>query len=205
MGIELHLDQAPSSPFTGNLEGTSTSSLNSNRVTDEASRIGMAHRLENDLYSDSGGHPKASKEEMWGPSVIKVGITVQETQACGTLYIDPGGGYGARQLTFCSRSNDDGDRGDAPSVSLGLHWKWPGGQSEGLPALWELLHELGHGLHLLLSSQPGSSIREAADTADTRPVLKHFGGLHLPLDILEVPSMLMEKLAMDPDCLQVLL
>jgi hypothetical protein len=96
-------------------------------------------------------------------------------------------------------------------VSLGLGWKWPGGTSDGLPALWELLHEMGHGIHLLLScccpsasSLPSEVIKppNSRSTPQDRRY-KHFSGLHLPLDLLEVPSMLMEKLAMDPIFLQV--
>lgn len=118
-----------------------------------------------------------------------------------------------------------GDPTGPPYVSLGLSWKWPGGNSDGLPALWELLHEMGHGIHLILSccdrelppdeamikpttSSPedvnelGLSSTDGAHSASR--LYKHFCGLHLPLDLLEVPSMLMEKLAMDPIFLQVM-
>jgi hypothetical protein len=88
-------------------------------------------------------------------------------------------------------------------VSLGLSWRWEGGHAEALPALWELLHEAGHGLHLLLSSQgggggsgsgDGSSIGSDGDSVSSGGGVgtssgggwKHFGGLHLPLDVLEV-------------------
>jgi len=170
-----------------------------------ADRMGSFTVIRHEESGEDQSDEDQSDEELWSPSVIKMTVSVLETSACGTLYIDPGGGYGARQLTFCSTSGGGGQH-KPPAASLGLSWKWPAGRADGLPALWELLHELGHGLHLLLSSQPtggGDSGAAASDAAGARLVLKHFGGLHLPLDILEVPSMLMEKLAMHPLCLQV--
>jgi len=52
----------------------------------------------------------------------------------------------------------------------------------------ELLHELGHAVHLIASSYAAP--------------YKLFGGLHLPLEVLEVPSILFERFAMDPRSLQ---
>lgn len=57
-------------------------------------------------------------------------------------------------------------------VACGLVWSWAGQQTHSPEALWELCHELGHGVHLVLSScqQPFAA----------------FGGLQLPLESLEV-------------------
>ena len=54
---------------------------------------------------DSDALPAAASSahgsvETWGPSVLKFTVEVPETGAMGVLYIDPGGGYGARQLDF---------------------------------------------------------------------------------------------------------
>lgn len=122
-------------------------------------------------------------------------------------------------------------------------------------ALHELLHELGHALHLLLSHTPlthspphtstthlhtpsgtGSTARTSSERAGTAllngpsstinstgsstststgtsssiatsapsasfPRYGHFGGLQLPLDLLEVPSSLLQTLAYDPAAL----
>ncbi len=147
----------------------------------------------------------SSSAELWSSNVIKVEVSVPETGASGILHIDPGGAYGARQLAFPrrGRKDDSGSRGrrvELPSVSLGLMWRWPGGRAEGLPALFELLHEVGHGLHLILSNSGGGP---AEEEDGNRNCFKHFGGIHLPLDFLEVPSTLMEQMAMHPACLQV--
>ena len=173
--------------------------------------------------------------EVWGPQVLTVHVRVPETGAQGTLYLDPGGGYGARQLHFSRSGLQDSANSttstrsegiEVPCVSLGLRWRWPHGAADGLPALWELLHECGHALHLLLSSSARTDTRARAGNSDssfssddvgsvaggacdsgsvTGPVWKHFSGLHLPLDLLEVPSTLMEQLAMHPRTLAVIL
>jgi hypothetical protein len=92
---------------------------------------------------------------------------------------------------------------------------------------------MGHGIHLLLSSNStrtsciptsvttahaSSEIRdeliseqihpqEAASPSDHSREMnfKHFCGLHLPLDYLEIPSMFMEKMVMNPKTLKVIL
>lgn len=77
-----------------------------------------------------------------------------------------------------------------PVVAIGLKWPWHGGRAGNLAAVWELFHELGHATHLILSSahQP----------------FKHFGGLHLPLDVLEAPSSLFEKFLVHPQCVRII-
>lgn len=84
-------------------------------------------------------------------------------------------------------------------------------------ALHELLHELGHAVHLVISSAvptgttaPGVASTGAAgkppavattgDDGGGR-VYMHFGGMQLPLDVLEVPSSLLQTLAYDPAAL----
>ncbi|GFH16507.1 NDK domain-containing protein, partial [Haematococcus lacustris] len=69
-------------------------------------------------------------------------------------------------------------------VSLGLSAPWQGGRAGRLPALWELLHELGHGLHLLMAGR--------------RCCWGQGGALGLPLELLEVPSTLCEHLLTCP-------
>ncbi|KAJ9529692.1 hypothetical protein QJQ45_014462 [Haematococcus lacustris] len=71
-----------------------------------------------------------------------------------------------------------------PQVSLGLSAPWQGGRAGRLPALWELLHELGHGLHLLMAGR--------------RCCWGQGGALGLPLELLEVPSTLCEHLLTCP-------
>ncbi len=57
-----------------------------------------------------------------------------------------------------------------PAVSVGLQQAWvqpkAGDNGQVAGGLWELMHELGHALHLLLSSHG--------------KMFKLFGGLHLP-------------------------
>ncbi|GFH16535.1 NDK domain-containing protein, partial [Haematococcus lacustris] len=72
-------------------------------------------------------------------------------------------------------------------VSLGLSAPWQGGRAGRLPALWELLHELGHGLHLLMAGH--------------RCCWGQGGALGLPLELLEVPSTLCEHLLTCPTSL----
>ena len=239
MGIQLELDSHQSVEGRGQQEGNVSPTLNQH-MAESASAAATGFGLgANSAAFGSGASGAASGRpaELWSETVLRVTLSVPETGARGVLYVDPGGGYGARQLHFSSssssRSHSTGDTPsqqqvalpiDLPAVSLGLMWRWPGGMADGLPALWELLHELGHGVHLLLSSQrqphsptqsdtgiAGSTGRGNAATPDgesdgeigTRSDFKHFGGLHLPLDILEVPSTFMEKLAMHPATLQV--
>lgn len=90
--------------------------------------------------------------------------------------------------------------------------------AESPAALHELLHEVGHALHLTLSSsaaaaQPFLSADASATATSANSGLgtstaasgaegvMHFGGLQLPLDVLEVPSSLLQTLAYDPAAL----
>ena len=238
MGIQLDLDSHQSAGGRSQQEGSGTPTLNQHMAESaSAAATGFGFGANSAAFgSGATGAAAGRPAELWSETVLTVNLSVPETGARGVLYVDPGGGYGARQLNFSSSNSRRPNAGgavsqqqaalpiDQPAVSLGLMWRWPGGMADGLPALWELLHELGHGVHLLLSSQrqphsptqsdtgiAGSTGRGNAATPDgesdgeigTRSDFKHFGGLHLPLDILEVPSTFMEKLAMHPATLQV--
>lgn len=227
MGITLELQDPPPQPSSA----STSNAIDADAFAPGGFGFGRDSEAEQRQEVFPGG------VEVWGPQVLTVHVCVPETGAQGTLYLDPGGGYGARQLHF-SRSglqdsadtawNTRSEAGEVPCVSLGLRWRWPHGAADGLPALWELLHECGHALHLLLSSsattrtdthtRPGSGDSScssddvgsvaggACDSGSvTGPVWKHFSGLHLPLDLLEVPSTLMEQLAMHPRTLAVIL
>ena len=239
MGIQLDLDSHQSVDGRSQQEGSGSPTLNQH-MAESASAAATGFGFGANIAAfDSGASGAASGRpvELWSETVLRLTLSVPETGAKGVLYIDPGGGYGARQLHFGSSSGGRHPSAgnavsqqqvslpvDLPAVSLGLMWRWPGGKPDGLPALWELLHELGHGVHLLLSSQRQPPSPPQFDTSkETRSGrsnavmpdgnsdgkisssggFKHFGGLHLPLDMLEVPSTFMEKLAMHPATLQV--
>eukprot|EP00798_Chlamydomonas_sp_ICE-L_P016207 gene16207-22371_t len=177
--------------------------------------------------------PRAQAPDVWSDNVLCFEVYVPETGAYGVLYIDPGGGYGARQLRFCcsrlglnqggrtqatselasevAGSRDSNITSHSAAVSIGLKWEWKGGQADGLAAINELMHEMGHGLHLILSSTtPPSPLtllergQIDASRLDLPPLYKLFGGLHQPLDLLEVPSTLFERFLADPHTLRLI-
>ncbi|PNW87128.1 hypothetical protein CHLRE_02g110200v5 [Chlamydomonas reinhardtii] len=166
--------------------------------------------------------------------------TAEGVQMRGVMYLDLGSGYGTRQLRFPAGGVDAGSRADGaaadagallgqqeargggmgalPAVAVGLKWEWRDGVAESPAALHELLHEVGHALHLTLSSsaaaaQPFLSADASATATSANSGLgtstaasgaegvMHFGGLQLPLDVLEVPSSLLQTLAYDPAAL----
>ncbi|GLC56158.1 FRAS1- extracellular matrix protein 2 [Pleodorina starrii] len=189
--------------------------------------------------------------ELWDPRVVRLTVW-SERRLAGVVYLDPGTGYGTRQLRFPAGSTaastsapageapaaaaagadqgasraeggdsvsgggggGDGGFGGArpestPAVAVGLQWDWRGGCAANPSALHELLHEMGHALHLILSSGPRqhgdnpAAATAATATAGVRgQTLMHWGGLQLPLDLLEVPSSLMQTLAYDPAVLE---
>ena len=62
--------------------------------------------------------PSPVPAELWGPAVSKIIVEVPETGAIGVIYIEPGGGYGARQLGF----GGDHDGLDEGAAEYGLIW-----------------------------------------------------------------------------------
>lgn len=134
--------------------------------------------------------------------------TVTRSQL-GLLYIELDAGYGTRLLRYgnCQQSavssrgpdsavteqevaaqNDGQDEHDLPAVSIGLQFATTSLTAVG--SLREVLHELGHALHLLLSSGQAHM---------------HFGGLFWPKDIIEFPSMLFERFCLHPSTVALLL
>ncbi|KAG2436265.1 hypothetical protein HXX76_006576 [Chlamydomonas incerta] len=176
--------------------------------------------------TEQGPHSAAAVSSVRGAN-LDAGCrgTAGSLQMRGVVYLDLGTGYGTRQLRFPAGGLEGGgDAGGAaaaagsmqgqqeapgcgegalPAVAVGLKWEWRDGAAESPAALHELLHEMGHALHLTLSSS--STARKpvecsdalAAPTAADAAVM-HFGGLQLPLDALEVPSSLLQTLAYDP-------
>ncbi len=148
---------------------------------------------------------------------VSLGARRQGRRLAGVLCVEPGGGYGTRQLRFartwgraerqalpCERRGEEEEArwDEAAAVAVGLQQRWPterrgegrrgggcGGGEAGrrggasTSALLELLHELGHALHLLLCSSSSSSGSSASAPSTW---FHHFGALQLPLDLLEV-------------------
>jgi hypothetical protein len=246
--------------------------------------------------------PAGGGAEAWGPRVRVLSVVDRRGGLLGTLYVDPGGGYGTRVLRHgawpwlppgSGGGGGDGGKGQgdavdggwaaqrlwaaaeaqrsgaepasaawppplepelvsslqgaaagAPAIAIGLSGPQPpggggsggsGGEDEeatdalSLPLLWELSHELGHAVHLLLSSSPdvaaaaavlaaaggggggeGSGDGECAGEGDSSggsgggefaasPLLS---GRFLPPDLLELPSALFERLMLEPRALR---
>ncbi|EFJ42770.1 hypothetical protein VOLCADRAFT_119303 [Volvox carteri f. nagariensis] len=151
--------------------------------------------------------------ELWDPRVVRVTVW-SERGLVGVVYLHPGSGYGTRQLRFpAGASNGDpdstGGSGALPynadhessvaAVAIGLQAEWRNGRTGSPAALHELLHEMGHALHLLLSAAaPRPVDGGGGGDAGGGRTLMHFSGIHLPLDVLEVPSSLLQTLAYDP-------
>ncbi|KAF5842728.1 hypothetical protein DUNSADRAFT_5496 [Dunaliella salina] len=174
--------------------------------------------------SDLGGEVPAESSlaaDLWDAGVIRLvleswggGNAGPHADALsvplGVCYLHPGGGYGTRQLRFarqapsslsshyrrategpnvpCGVEYPETCWDQLPVVSVGLQQPWRRGYAGKLAAVMELLHELGHAVHLIASSH-------------TAPY-KLFGGLHSLLEVLEVPSILFERFAMDPRSLR---
>ncbi|GIL81760.1 hypothetical protein Vretifemale_10771 [Volvox reticuliferus] len=101
-------------------------------------------------------------------------------------------GSSCRSLGVSGDSDNVPYYASAPAVAVGLQWELRDGCAGSTSALHELLHEMGHALHLVLSSAPKPLHSSGIVT------FMHCGGLHLPLDVLEVPSSLLQMLAYDP-------
>jgi intermediate peptidase len=154
--------------------------------------------------------------EAWVPGLRKYALVQaaaagEEGQRLGTLFIDVSAGYGTQMLHFGALgvpasapasprprpagAATPGRRRQAaapdlwraqglPVVAIGLQ---SGGQLGGAAlhlGLWELLHELGHALHFLLSAQRCQRL--------------HLHACRCPMELLEVPSHILERLAMHP-------
>lgn len=258
MGLRLRVMPHTSHPAVQTVASTVMSSTSSN--------TGSTKYSTGSTPSSTGGGTGAATRPcgatahthaaLWGSSVVALQLDDLATGATGMVFLDPGSGYGTRQLrfsrawgaapsppfpapnfpavgsdataatagaagaspaspkmsaplqdsggqlqrteeqqagtTFATSAAGCGDNEPRPQlplvvVSCGLAWSWQDGKAGAPEAIWELLHELGHAVHLVLSS--------------AHAPFKLFGGLHLPLDVLEVPSMLFEKLLLHPDTL----
>jgi Zn-dependent oligopeptidase len=157
---------------------------------------------------------EVSAGEGWTEGLRKYSVqSAAGQQHMGTLFIDTSAGYGTQMLHFgslgaqqdasqagsspASSSQQDAhaqQQGDAcaeqPVVAVGL---LSGGQLAGRNlslGLWELLHELGHAMHFILSAQHCHHL--------------HFHGCRCPLELLEVPSHIFERFAMHPASLRII-
>ncbi|GIL68291.1 hypothetical protein Vafri_21579, partial [Volvox africanus] len=101
------------------------------------------------------------------------------------------GGGSSRTVGAACDSGDVPSYASTPAVVIGLQGELRDGCAGSASALHELLHEMGHALHLILSSAPKPLYSGGS-------AFVHCGGLHLPLDVLEVPSSLLQMLAYDP-------
>ncbi|KAI8471592.1 MAG: hypothetical protein J3K34DRAFT_458236 [Monoraphidium minutum] len=240
--------------------------------------------------------PAGGGAEAWAPGVRVLAVVHEARGHLGTLYIDPGGGYGTRVLRHgawrwparggggsgeggvsaaelwaaaaalepaaaateagpAAGGEAGGEAGSAaggevvawlqrhaasrPAVSIGLGsaprapdgggGAGAGGGALSLPALWELGHEMGHAVHLLLSSPNSSADSDssaaaaaalaaatqpqdvppaaagdaaaAAAAAAAPPRSPHLSGRFLPPDLLEIPSAIIERAMLDPGAL----
>ncbi|GLI69853.1 hypothetical protein VaNZ11_014570 [Volvox africanus] len=139
------------------------------------------------VLAPSAGDAAASPQEVMGFTQAAAGKE------------ERGDRYDVRsEVSSSSRSvGVPGDSGDVPpyastpAVAIGLQCELRDGCAGSPSALHELLHEMGHALHLILSSAPKPLYSGSA-------AFVHCGGLQLPLDLLEVPSSLLQMLAYDP-------
>ena len=158
------------------------------KAPEETERGIMGFAFEEDIASAS--IDKETDEPQWCTRGLKIQLDdllhAGSDSFLGVTYLDLGGAYGARQLHFSS---------EHPVVSIGLKWNWnasgDGLFAESLSCLPELLHEIGHAVHLILSSR--------------RKGYKSLDAFSLPLDILETPSTLMERMCCDPKSLSMIL
>ncbi len=155
----------------------------------------------------------------------------------GWLVLDPSAGYGTRIMTHGSRgaaslpivlvglsSWPRTDRaatsaGDPAVSSLKGATQTPNRQQQRLltlqqtnalgSGLFELMHEMGHALHFLASSNRSDSTSGgqvlAIGPGDEMAELPFSSPFSLPLELLEVPSSLYENLAMQPKFIERLL
>lgn len=158
--------------------------------------------------STESANEAVSRSQAVGSATSGDAVTIQEQQPdpqqlLGTLYLDTGAAYGTRMLLYgkstsiwtssCTEAEAAAEQtGNAgvPAVAIGLQSKGCLHGHNIMFGLWELLHELGHGLHFLLSSKSAKFIHTAA----TR----------LPMELLELPSTIFESFAFHPTCLQVI-
>lgn len=150
---------------------------------------------------------EVSAGEAWTEGLRKYSVlSAARQQHMGTLFIDTSAGYGTQMLHFgllgaqqdalqaASSPSSSQQQGDActeqPVVAVGL---LSGGQLAGRNlslGLWELLHELGHAMHFILSAHHCRHL--------------HFHGCRCPLELLEVPSHIFERFAMHPASLRII-
>lgn len=124
--------------------------------------------------------PRACSDiELLSPASVGYDVLLNGTPAA-VMYLHPGTGYGTRVLQFPATTQASSSSSKL-IMSIGI------GSSDistlAASTLWELVHELGHAVHLLLSS-PGP--------------LMHVSGLYWPKDLVELPSQLMEMLLTHP-------
>lgn len=124
--------------------------------------------------------------EVWNASVRKLCVADSNNASLGVLYVDPSGYYGTRMLQFAVPvpANSMGATADGamaagtpaaaaaaagtPAVAaIGLASR---GQLHGgnlALGLWELLHEMGHALHYLLSARGVAGCPDTLCAADS--------------------------------------
>jgi Zn-dependent oligopeptidase len=128
--------------------------------------------------------PRACSDiELLSPESVGYDVLLDGSPAA-VMYLHPGTGYGTRVLQFpatAQASSSSSSSGSKLIMSIGI------GSCDistlAASTMWELVHELGHAVHLLLSSSGP---------------LMHLSGLYWPKDLVELPSQLMEMLLTHP-------
>jgi len=178
--------------------------------------------------------------QMWAAAEQLQMPSTQPTSSSGGG--DGGGADGLLQLDAHTAAKLQQAAASRPAVTIGLSGprqrsSGSGGggaaqQSEqhelelqlSLPLLWELGHEMGHAIHLLLSSaslaataaataaQPGTTTTAnsggttapSSSAAAAAAASPHLSGRFIPPDLLELPSALFERTLLNPTALTAL-
>jgi hypothetical protein len=196
MGIEVtpHMCSGGTDVLQHLLESLATASKNDNAAAAAADD-------DDDDDDDDGQMPSA-------PSLV-YSVEVEGRGLVGHLVINPQGGFGTRYFArgvvrhpysshnmSCLESASSGE-GSLPTVLVGLNWSSSSALPRAAKSLLELVHELGHALHFLLSTRCHGSNKRTT-TPFTPCPLPGYRADDLPLELLEVPSTIFELLLTNP-------
>ncbi|KAK9868504.1 hypothetical protein WJX84_007289 [Apatococcus fuscideae] len=158
------------------------------KLTLKGSLLGLSELLQR-LFGVTLRHEDLAPGEGWGPDIFKYALIHRKDELLGHVYVDafarPDKQTQAGHYTLrCGRRRLDGTY-QLPLVALSLSFG-PGPLS--MRGLRTLFHEFGHVLNSLLS----------------RTDFQHYSGTRGPLDMVEVPSHVMELFLEDPRVLQLM-